>query len=55
MFARSEFLDYIVIISFLKADPGQFLATESLLKMVKETFYFTLKTLFVLKISKFLS
>ena len=33
----------------------QFLATESPLKMMKNAFYFTLKVLFVLKISKFLS
>ena len=33
----------------------QFLATESPLKLMKKTFYFTLKTLFVLKIFKFLS
>ena len=33
----------------------QFLATESPLKMMKNTFYFTLKALFVLKIIKFLS
>ena len=33
----------------------QFLVTESPLKMMKNAFYFTLKPLFVLKISKFLS
>ena len=33
----------------------QFLATESPLKMMKNAFYFTLKSLFVLKIFKFLS
>ena len=33
----------------------QFLAIESPLKMMKSTFYFTLKVLFVLKIFKFLS
>ena len=33
----------------------QFLATESLLKMMKNAFYFTLKALFILKIIKFLS
>ena len=33
----------------------QFLATEVSLKMVKNTFYFTSKALFVLKIFKFLS
>ena len=33
----------------------QFLATESPLKMMKNALYFTLKTLFVLKIFKFLS
>ena len=33
----------------------QFLATESLLKMIKNTFYFTSKALFVLKIFNFLS
>ena len=31
----------------------QFLITESPLKMIKNTFYFTLKALFVLKIFKF--
>ena len=34
---------------------GQFLTTESPLKRVKNVFYFTLKTLFVLKIFKILS
>ena len=33
----------------------QSLATENLLKMMKNAFYFTLKALFVLKIFKFLS
>ena len=33
----------------------QYLANESPLKMMKNTFYFTLKALFVLKIYKFLS
>ena len=33
----------------------KFLATESPLKMMKNAFYFTSKTLFVLKIFKFLS
>ena len=33
----------------------QFLATESLLKMMKNAFYFTSKALFILKIFKFLS
>ena len=33
----------------------QFLATEGPLKMIKNVFYFTLKALFVLKISNFLS
>ena len=32
---------------------GQFLATKSLLKMMKNDFYFTLKALFVLKILNF--
>ena len=32
----------------------QFLATESPLKMMENTFHFTLKALFILKISKFL-
>ena len=35
--------------------PRQFLITESLLKMIKNAFYFTLKALFVLKIFKLLS
>ena len=33
----------------------QFLATEGRLKITKNTFYFTLKALFILKIFKFLS
>ena len=33
----------------------QFLATENLLEMMKNTFSFTLKVLFVFKILKFLS
>ena len=33
----------------------QFLATEDHLKMMKNTFYFTLKALLLLKIFKFLS
>ena len=33
----------------------QFLATEGHLKMMKNTFYFTLKALLLLKIFKFLS
>ena len=33
----------------------QFLTAESPLKMMKNAFYFTLKTLFILKIFKFLS
>ena len=42
--------------AFLKCTPSRrFLKTESPLKMMKNTFYFTLKTLFVLKILKFLS
>ena len=32
----------------------QFLATESLLKMIKDAFYFTLKALFAIKIFQFL-
>ena len=37
------------------SDLRQFLATESILKMKENSFYFTLKALFVLKIFKFLS
>ena len=33
----------------------QFLATETLLKMMKKAFYFTSEALFILKIFKFLS
>ena len=33
----------------------QFLANETLLKMMRNAFYFTLKTLFVLKIFRFLA
>ena len=46
------------ILGLLKVAPSgprQFLATESPLKMMKNTFYFTSKALFVLKIFKFLS
>ena len=42
----------------LKATPSslrQFLTMESLLKMMKNAFYFTLKAFFVLKIFRFLS
>ena len=43
---------------FLKgalSDQRQFLATESVLKMMKNAFYLTLKALFVRKIFRFLS
>ena len=46
------------ILSFFKgalSDLRQFLATESLLKMMKNAFYFTLKAFFLLKKFKFLS
>ena len=33
----------------------QFLTTESLLKMMKKNFYFTVKAPFILKVFKFLS
>ena len=45
-------------LSFFKgalSDLRQFLATESLLKMMKNAFYFTLKAFFLLKKFKFLS
>ena len=46
-----------VLINFKGALSGlrQFLANESPLKMMENTFYFILKALFVLKIFKFLS
>ena len=34
---------------------GQFLATENPLKMMKNSFYFTLKAFFILKVFQFLS
>ena len=40
--------------NLIDTDVRQFLATESLLKMIKNAFYFILKALFVLKIFKFL-
>ena len=50
---------FVAKVTFKDALSGlrQFLATESPLKMMKNAFYFTLKTLFVLalKIFKFLS
>ena len=48
---------YIVMTLVLKGTVSglrQFLAAESPLKMMKNTFYFTSKALFVLKIFKFL-
>ena len=51
-------LIFLAIMSYFKAPLSclrQFLATESPLKMMKNTFYFTSKALFVLKIFKFLS
>ena len=48
-FIRSPFLKGAL------SDLRQFLAAESLLKMMKNTFYFTSKALFILKIFQFLS
>ena len=50
-FSGFLFLLFQGTLAFLK----QFLTTESPLKMLKNSFYFTLKALFVLKILKFLS
>ena len=46
-----------ILFNFGKGRPSglrQFLATECPLKMMKNTFYFTVKALFALKIFKFL-
>ena len=45
----------VIIIKGTLSGLRQFLATESPLKLMKNAFYFTLKALFVLKVSKFLS
>ena len=56
-----EFKSYLkifydcVIVKGALSGLRQFLAIESPLKMMKNTFYFTSKALFVLKIFKFLS
>ena len=47
----TSYLKFIGAFSSLR----QFLAIESLLEIIKNAFYFTLKTLFVLKIFKFWS
>ena len=44
-----------VVIKGVLSGLRQFLATENPLKMIKNTFYFTIEALFVLKIFKFLS
>ena len=48
-----KFVSYISLKYFkgVLSGLGQFLSTESPLKMIKNAFYFTLKALFVLKIS----
>ena len=49
---------FVFQISAFKGAPSglrHFLATEGPLKLMKNVFYFTLKALFILKISKFLS
>ena len=56
----SDKIDYweiksILILKGLLSGLKQLLATESILKIMKNAFYFTLKALFVLKIFKFLS
>ena len=54
--AHSKFYIYTLLHPISYASSlGQFLATESPLKMVKNAFYFTSKALFVLKLFKFLS
>ena len=56
--AKEESCLFFYVIHYLKdalSGLKQFLENASPLKMMKNAFYFTLKTLFVLKISKFLS
>ena len=48
-------LGQVITVKGALLDLRQFLATESPLKMMKNAFYFTLKTRFVLKIFQFLS
>ena len=45
----------IIVFKGVLSGLRQFLATETLLKMMKNAFYFTSKVLFVLNIFKFLS
>ena len=47
-------LSYPVLFEGALSGLRQFLATESLFKMMKNAFYFTLKALLVLKMFKFL-
>ena len=49
-----HFRKIIIVSKGVLSGLRQFLATESLLKMMKNAFYFTSKALFVLKIFKFL-
>ena len=51
----AEVLHYVGSIKGALSGLREFLATESPLKMMKNSFYFTLKALFVLQIPKFLS
>ena len=46
---------YVLILKDALSGLTKFLGIESPLKMMKNAFYFTLETLFVLKIFKFLS
>ena len=57
MVSREQVFSYESILYIKGALSGlrQFLAIESLLKMMKNAFYFTSKALFILKIFKFLS
>ena len=58
MFSSTGLITWIFKISLFKealSGLKQFLATESLFRIIKNAFYFTLKTYFVLKIFKFLS
>ena len=57
MFSSTGLITWIFKISLFKealSGLKQFLATESLFRIMKNAFYFTLKTYFVLKILKFL-
>ena len=54
-YLKTAFILSIAQIKGALSSLRQFLPTKSPLKMMKNGFYFTLKTLFILKIYKFLS